>query len=97
MVTERRHEDEFRDEVSATARRRIESRQRGRSVLSWIGAFGIIGWSVALPTLLGIALGVWLDARYTGPASWSLTFMIVGLATGLLIAWGWIRREGGER
>jgi ATP synthase protein I len=90
-----KHEREFADRVGRSARRRIEARESGRSVLSWIGAFGVIGWSVALPTLAGIALGVWIDARYeTGTISWTLTLMILGLAAGLAIAWGWIHREG---
>jgi len=88
------HDKEFAERVARTARRRIASRRAGRSVLSWLGAFGVIGWSVAIPTLIGVAIGIWLDERFPGDPSWTLTLMIVGLASGLLIAWGWIRREG---
>ena len=89
------HEQEFTERVGSSARRRIAARDSGRSVLSWLGAFGVIGWSVALPTLAGVALGLWLDARFeSGTISWTLTLMIVGLVCGLAIAWGWVRREG---
>jgi predicted F0F1-ATPase subunit len=29
-----------------------------------LGMMGLIGWSVAVPTLLGAALGLWLDSRH---------------------------------
>jgi ATP synthase protein I len=54
---------------------------------------GLVGWSVAIPTLLGAALGVWLDKRYPGSHSWTLTLLIIGLAIGCLNAWHWVARE----
>lgn len=29
--------------------------------------FGIIGWAVAIPTLIGVAVGIWLDRHYPSP------------------------------
>ncbi|NLI18136.1 MAG: ATP synthase subunit [Actinomycetales bacterium] len=87
-------EREFAAHVGGSARRRIESRRSGRSILSWFGAFGVVGWSVAIPTLAGVALGVWLDNRFTGSTSWTLTMMVVGLVAGVGLAWTWVRREG---
>jgi hypothetical protein len=43
---------------------------------------GLIGWSVAIPTLLGAALGVWLDKRHPGSHSWTLMLPVIGLAIG---------------
>jgi ATP synthase protein I len=42
-----------------------------------LGMMGLIGWSVAVPTLLGAALGIWLDNRYPGGA-----FLDAGAAGG---------------
>ena len=55
--------------------------------------FGMVGWSVTVPTLLGLGLGVWIDSRYGGQYSWTLMLMILGLVTGLLNAWYWVQRE----
>lgn len=55
--------------------------------------FGLVGWSVAVPTLLGIALGWWLDRHFPGPPSWTLMFLLLGLALGCYQAWQWIKRE----
>jgi ATP synthase protein I len=58
--------------------------------------FGLVGWSVAIPTLLGIALGLWLDARWPGRVSRTLTFLIIGVILGCLNAWYWVKQESGR-
>jgi ATP synthase protein I len=78
--------------------RRAARKQRARASErppAWfgLGMFGLVGWSVAIPTLIGIALGVWLDRRFPGAASWTLTFLIIGVAIGCLNAWYWIKQE----
>ena len=81
-------------EVGRRAERKLRARERGeRSAWFGLGMFGLVGWSVAIPTLLGVALGLWLDARWTGPQSWTLTFLLIGVALGCLNAWYWIKQE----
>jgi ATP synthase protein I len=58
--------------------------------------FGLVGWSVAIPTLLGIALGVWLDREFPAEHSWTLTFLFIGVLLGCLNAWYWVRQESGR-
>ncbi|HNP16438.1 MAG TPA: AtpZ/AtpI family protein, partial [Terrimesophilobacter sp.] len=50
-------------------------------------------WSVAVPTLLGVALGMWLDQHHSGPRSWTLALLISGLTLGCLNAWHWVAKE----
>ena len=54
---------------------------------------GLVGWSVAVPTLLGAALGIWLDKRHPGSYSWTLALLVAGLAIGCFNAWIWIAKE----
>ncbi|MEZ5738047.1 MAG: AtpZ/AtpI family protein [Burkholderiaceae bacterium] len=61
---------------------------------SALGTMGLVGWSVAVPTLLGSALGLWLDARYPGERSWTLALLVAGLVLGCINAWHWLVREG---
>jgi ATP synthase protein I len=63
---------------------------------AWLGLFGVIGWSVAIPTLAGVAAGIWLDARVESRISWTLTLMLVGVLIGCLTAWRWTRQETGQ-
>ena len=87
-------EERFRDDVARKARRRrLAEREAKRSIWFSLGLFGIVGWSVALPTLAGVALGVWLDRSFPGRISWTLTLLFVGVAVGCLNAWRWIRNE----
>jgi ATP synthase protein I len=61
-----------------------------------LGMMGLIGWSVAIPTLLGAALGFWLDNRYPGKFSWTLSCLLLGLVFGCMNAWRWVGRETSE-
>lgn len=68
-------------------------REKEKSVWFGLGMFGMIGWSVAVPTLLGLALGLWLDRHWPVYFSWTLTLLFIGIALGCLNAWFWVIRE----
>jgi len=84
-------------EVGSKAARKLKARRdSSRGVWFGMGMMGLVGWSVVVPTLLGAALGNWLDRRSTGSHSWTLTFLILGLAIGCWNSWHWIAREDKE-
>lgn len=87
---------QFGRTVGRKASRHIEARQRRDSAWFWLGMLGLIGWSVAIPTVAGVALGLWLDRVAPASFSWVLTMLVLGLALGLLNAWLWVRRESVE-
>lgn len=92
---EREHATGLLDSVARKEARKLRSRRHGRpSIAFGLGLFGVVGWSVALPTLLGIALGAYLDRVAPAGFSWTLTLMVAGLALGALAAWSWLRRSG---
>jgi ATP synthase protein I len=87
----------FANEVGEKANRKLKAlSENKRSVWFGLGMFGIIGWTVAVPTLLGAALGIWLDKKHPESFSWTLTCLILGLLAGCLIAWHWITKEHKE-
>lgn len=87
-------EDETRA-IARKAQRMQRARDRPRkSALFGLGMFGMVGWAVAVPILAGTALGLWIDARWPGPTSWTLILLFAGVALGCLNAWYWIQREG---
>lgn len=77
-------------------RRRRAARQKGRGLWFGIGMFGLVGWSVAIPALLLLALGIWIDSRWNSPWSWTLMLLVAGIALGCMNAWYWVKRESGE-
>lgn len=92
MTDERRS---FVSQVKAKAARKLEAQRTGAS-RSWagFGMFGVIGWSVAAPTLVGALLGRWLDAQHpTAAHSWTLMLLIAGLSIGCGSAWYWVAKE----
>ena len=77
--------------------RKLKARaEKDRSVWFGLGMFGLVGWSVAIPTLIGIAVGIWIDTTWAGPYSWTLMLLFVGVAVGCLNAWYWVKRESGR-
>lgn len=74
----------------------LKARRTRTHVWSGLGLFGLIGWSVAVPTLLGALLGAWLDKHHPGGRSWTLPLLIAGLCLGCANAWHWISREQSE-
>ena len=88
----------FHHAVTAKEDRKLLARKQGdRGPWFWLGMFGLVGWSVAVPTFLGIALGIWLDRRFDGRISWTLTMLFLGTAMGCWTAWYWIQRESQRR
>ena len=76
------------------AERKMRARRRGPpGVIAGLGLFGLVGWSIAVPTLAGIALGWWLDEQWPSTVSWTITLLFIGVVIGCLNAWRWVRRE----
>jgi ATP synthase protein I len=87
----------FSQEVGAKAARKLRAQRHvTQGVWFGLGMMGLIGWSVAIPTLLGAALGIWLDKRHPGTHSWTLALLVAGLAIGCLNAWHWVSKEDKE-
>ncbi len=90
-------ETAFARQIGAKEMRKLRAQRKvTRTVWSGLGMMGLVGWSVSVPTLLGAALGVWLDNRYPASHSWMLTLLIAGLAIGCLNAWHWVAKEHSE-
>jgi predicted F0F1-ATPase subunit len=70
--------------------------KKNPTVWMGLGMFGMVGWSIAVPTILGAILGVWLDKTYTQSFSWTLSLMMTGLVVGAVIGWLWVSKEEKE-
>ncbi|MDF1762165.1 MAG: AtpZ/AtpI family protein [Oleibacter sp.] len=87
-------ETKYSQKVGHMAARKLKAqREVNQTVWSGLGMMGLIGWSVAIPTLLGAALGLWLDDHYPGGKSWTLMLLVVGLCLGCFNAWHWVDKE----
>jgi ATP synthase protein I len=90
----RRRAEDVGEEIGRKAERKRRARRERRHGLWFgLGMFGLVGWSVAIPTVVGVALGAWLDDVVGGDVSWTLTMLFVGVVLGCLNAWWWVKRE----
>jgi ATP synthase protein I len=89
-------QDPFSREIGAKVARKLRARKSPQGVWFGLGMMGLVGWSVVVPTLLGAALGIWLDNRHPGRYSWTLTLLVIGLVIGCLNAWHWVSKEDKE-
>jgi ATP synthase protein I len=84
----------MKNSVSRKTTRMMASRRRPKERI-WHGfaTFGLVGWTIALPTFLGAAFGAFLDKRYPAAHSWTLSLLIAGLVLGCAAAWTWMQGE----
>lgn len=85
----------FAEEVGSKEARKVRARGRkDKNLWFGLGMFGLVGWSVAISTLLGTAIGIWLDMNYPSRFSWTLMLLFAGVILGSLNAWYWVNRMG---
>lgn len=58
-----------------------------------LGQIGILGWTIIVPTLLGVILGRLIDRSLGSGIFFSAPFIMIGAAFGLWSAWKWMHRS----
>jgi len=92
-----RDEADTADVIGDRAEQKARARAEGRhGIWFGLGLFGLVGWAVAAPTLIGIALGAWLDRVVPTGFSWTVALLFAGVMLGCWNAWYWLRKEGGD-
>ncbi len=72
-------QEPFTETVGTKATRKLKAKAIDTpGIWFGLGMMGLIGWSVAIPTLLGAALGLWLDRHYPAEHSFTLALLIAG-------------------
>jgi len=94
MNKEPEKQQRFPAQIGAKVARKLKAqRQTTQGIWFGLGMMGLIGWSIVLPTLLGAALGIWLDKHFITSHSWVLTLLFIGLIIGCWNAWYWVTKE----
>jgi ATP synthase protein I len=68
-------------------------KKTSRSAWRALGFVGVVGWMIAIPTVLGVMFGRWLDANYAAKHSWTLSLLVAGVFVGVFAAWQWIESQ----
>ena len=56
-----------------------------------LGQIGVLGWTIVVPTLLGLALGRWMDREFATGIFFSAPLIIIGAILGFWSAWKWMK------
>jgi len=89
------------DRLARAAKKAVRREAEGRkdpepSLGARLGQVGVLGWTIVVPTLLGLFLGRWLDLSFGTGVFYSASLLMVGAAIGLWAAWRWMHRQGGR-
>lgn len=84
---------DFREEATKKEARKLKARS-SKEVNAWWGfsLFGLVGWSLVIPILIGIFVGMFLDHRYAGH-TWTLSLLLAGVCVGIILAFYLVARE----
>jgi len=80
-------------DVAQKQQRMLRARAERKNNWRAIAILGVIGWSVVIPTLVGVAAGIWLDQHYPVRFSWAVALLMLGLVVGCASAWFRIRED----
>lgn len=87
----------FNRQLNAKLKYKLKAQRKvNQTIWSGLGMIGLIGWAIAVPTLLGTVLGIWIDKHYPGTRSWTLALLMLGLTLGCFNAWRWVDKEDQE-
>ena len=97
----RETDDETDDDTDRMAHAARQAVQRKREALEEpepslgvrLGQIGILGWTIVVPTLLGLVIGHWLDRHFNTGVFFSAPLLMAGAAFGLWSAWKWMHRQ----
>jgi ATP synthase protein I len=87
-------EERMEEAVKTRQQRRDQWRRDGeRSLGQNLAMIGALGWTIVLPTLVGIFAGRWLDRYFSSGVFWTLGLLVAGLTIGCLFAWNRMHSE----
>lgn len=90
----RRDGKELGDAVKTHRQRRARWQREGeRSLGQNLAMIGALGWTIVIPTIVGLFAGRWLDRHFKAGIFWTLSLLVAGLAGGCFMAWQRIKRE----
>jgi len=94
MTPSSEHPERLDEAVKARRERRERWLRFGeRSLGRNLAMIGVLGWTVMIPTLIGIFVGRWLDRSFHTGIFWTLGLLVAGLAIGCFLGWRMMFRD----
>lgn len=77
----------FSEDIDKSAKELLKSRREKTSLWHYAYVIGVGGWLFVIPIVAGAYLGRYLDKKTEGGISWTITFIIIGIAIGIYNIW----------
>lgn len=87
------NEEKFKKILAQKEKAKIIAKQKKNTMWLSLGMIGLVGWSIVIPTFIGIAIGIVVDKKFPSQFSWTLMFLFLGLIIGCINAWYWVAKE----
>ncbi len=83
----------FADQIEQSAGKLMKSKGEKRSFWHWASRVGVGGWLFAIPVVAGAYIGRYFDHSSTSKISWTVTFILLGIAAGIFNLWQFLSRK----
>jgi ATP synthase protein I len=84
--------EKFSEEIEKSAKELMEARKE-KTFWHYASIIGVGGWLFVIPIIAGAYLGRYLDKRFVVGISWTITFIIIGIAAGIYNFWFFYMRR----
>jgi ATP synthase protein I len=81
----------FSEDIEKSAKELMNARKE-KTFWHYASVIGVGGWLFVIPVIAGAYLGRYLDKKIGG-ISWTLTFLIIGIAVGIYNFWYFYLRK----
>ncbi len=93
-IDPKRNDDSMAHAARQAVQRERELREEPEPSLGVrLGQIGILGWTIVVPTPLGLVISHWLDRHFNTGVFFSAPLLMAGAAVGLWSAWKWMHRQ----
>jgi ATP synthase protein I len=89
------NDKKFSDDIEKSAKELMKARKEKGTFWHYAYILGVGGWLLVIPIVAGAYLGKYLDRKISGSGSisWTLTFIIIGIAVGIYNIWYFLIRK----
>jgi ATP synthase protein I len=84
--------EKFSEEIEKSAKELMKARKE-KTFWHYASIIGVGGWLFVIPIIAGAYLGRYLDKRFVVGISWTITFIIIGIAAGIYNFWFFYMRR----
>lgn len=78
---------DFQERIERSIKSYKESKTKKKGTWTYIYRVTVIGWLFVLPVIAGAYFGRYLDRKSVSDVSWTITFIIIGIAVGIYNVW----------